>query len=240
MRYTPKNNARGFSLVEILVVVAILVAVMALAFPIFGKIRQRSDMIRCSSNLRAMGVAIFAYAADHDGLLPGPTVGDQYSYYSAAHVEAAMQTGTTSRPLLAFLVPYLNLPVPTESGRRNEAFFPAVAECPATKREILATDGKITKDNVKYFTAVATRITEGGEAIDIRPFGYSSSSVTNPTLPKKLGALKQPASVVGLRDKTFGVHDGVTNMLLMDGSVIGLREGQYETFNATGGILRIK
>jgi len=240
MKAPPRKHVSGFSLMEILAVVTILVVLIALAYPLFGKIRQHTDMTRCASHLRTMGVAIFAYAADHGGLLPGPTVADQLSYYSARHVASAMQTGTTQRPLLAFLVPYMNLPVPTDPARENDSIFPAVAECPAAKREIIAAEGKITKDNVKYFHTPATRFKEGNKDVDFRPFGYSSSSATNPTMPSKLSALKEPASTVGIRDRIVGVHGGVTNMLLMDGSAVGLREDQFEIIDANGKPMRLK
>lgn len=230
-------KVRGFTLVEGLVVVAILVVLAALALPIFGKLTKRSEMIQCTAHLRAMGVAAFSYASDHDGWLPGPTQGDQYAYYSAAHVETATQTSTNSRILLAAFVPYLGLPVPGEPGRRNEAIFPKIAECPTMKKAILAQEGAITKDNARYYKTGASLINDGTEVKGVWPFGFFYRNEMR-ALPMKMGALQHPTAIMGLRDREYGIHEGITNMLLMDGSVVGLRENQFDALSS--GTVRLR
>jgi prepilin-type N-terminal cleavage/methylation domain-containing protein/prepilin-type processing-associated H-X9-DG protein len=63
----PKN---GFTLVEMLVVVAIigiLAAVLMMAITAAIKTAQRA---KCSSNLRSIGIALLTYSGDNDGLMP--------------------------------------------------------------------------------------------------------------------------------------------------------------------------
>ena len=56
----------GFSLVEILVVIAILGVLMALALPVLGKARRTAQQVVCSSNLRQIGIALEIYLqGDH-------------------------------------------------------------------------------------------------------------------------------------------------------------------------------
>lgn len=64
------KTLKAFTLIELLVVVAILAVAIALAAPIFGKMREASSNTRNVANLRQLGTAMLAYAAEHDGAIP--------------------------------------------------------------------------------------------------------------------------------------------------------------------------
>lgn len=72
---SPTNRRRGFTLVELLVVITILAVLAALLLPAIANARQRADRAACASNLRQQILAVNAYAADNDGYLPMPGVG---------------------------------------------------------------------------------------------------------------------------------------------------------------------
>lgn len=61
---------RAFSLVELLVVVAIISLLAALLFPAFLTARGAARQSVCASNLRQIGQGIVMYAQDYDGLYP--------------------------------------------------------------------------------------------------------------------------------------------------------------------------
>lgn len=61
---------RAFTLVEILVTVAIIGILATLLFPTVSRIKDNANLTKCSSNLRQWGIAYQLYMADHDGLLP--------------------------------------------------------------------------------------------------------------------------------------------------------------------------
>ena len=64
---------RAFTLVELLVVVAILAVLMALLLPTLASAREKGLRTACLSNLRQIGIAIRAYASDNEGNIPyGP------------------------------------------------------------------------------------------------------------------------------------------------------------------------
>lgn len=65
-----KHAKSGFTLIEILVVIAIVVLLAALLFPVFQSVRARSRTTVCISNLKQLGLAISQYAADYDDRLP--------------------------------------------------------------------------------------------------------------------------------------------------------------------------
>ena len=61
---------RGFTLVEILMVIAIISVLAGLVFAVFPAVRERGRTAVCASNLRQIGIALIAYAADNDGFAP--------------------------------------------------------------------------------------------------------------------------------------------------------------------------
>ena len=65
-----RSCERGFTLVELLVVVAIVALLIALLMPTLNKARVLSNRVKCSSNQRQLAAAVVMYANDFDGKLP--------------------------------------------------------------------------------------------------------------------------------------------------------------------------
>lgn len=57
----------GFTLVELLVVLAIVAVLTALVLGAIGGVRERGDAVRCVNHLKQLAVANVSYASDHDG-----------------------------------------------------------------------------------------------------------------------------------------------------------------------------
>jgi prepilin-type processing-associated H-X9-DG protein len=60
------------TLVELLVVIAVVALLAALLFPLLSRVRGRSSDVVCRSNLRQLGGAFAMYLADWDGVYPSP------------------------------------------------------------------------------------------------------------------------------------------------------------------------
>jgi prepilin-type N-terminal cleavage/methylation domain-containing protein/prepilin-type processing-associated H-X9-DG protein len=74
------RSQRGFTLIELLVVVAILALLIAIMIPSLGQARARSRRVMCLTNQKAMGTAIYTYAATNDGYIPyGPATAPPYT-----------------------------------------------------------------------------------------------------------------------------------------------------------------
>lgn len=66
--------SRGFTLIEVLVVLAIIVVICAILFPVLSRARAAARKTTCASNLHQIGLALTMYSDDHDALGP-PTTG---------------------------------------------------------------------------------------------------------------------------------------------------------------------
>lgn len=65
-----KKKSLAFSLLELVVAMAILAAIAAILFPVFARAKENSRRSACMSNLHQIGLAISMYRADWDGIDP--------------------------------------------------------------------------------------------------------------------------------------------------------------------------
>jgi prepilin-type processing-associated H-X9-DG protein len=61
----------GFTLIEILVVIAIIMVLVALLMPALRQARLRAMTVKCASHMRQLGIAFRLYASEYDGYYPG-------------------------------------------------------------------------------------------------------------------------------------------------------------------------
>lgn len=72
MKHPPSNKTRGFTLIEILVVVAIIGFLAALSIPAINATMKRAQNVKSINNLRQISTLSALYTADNDGtFLPG-------------------------------------------------------------------------------------------------------------------------------------------------------------------------
>jgi prepilin-type N-terminal cleavage/methylation domain-containing protein len=81
-RLRPNRSRCGFSLTELLVVLAVSAILASLLFPAFRGVRESAQRMACASNMRQIGLAITMYSDANDRFLPRspfaepPTVGN--------------------------------------------------------------------------------------------------------------------------------------------------------------------
>jgi prepilin-type N-terminal cleavage/methylation domain-containing protein/prepilin-type processing-associated H-X9-DG protein len=63
-------RSKAFTLIEILIVLAVLAVLAGLMFPVLGHVRQRSQQATCQSNMRQLALAIQQYVKDNDSRYP--------------------------------------------------------------------------------------------------------------------------------------------------------------------------
>ncbi len=97
-----KRDTKGFTLIEMLVVIAILLVLAMLLLRSFDFAIRRSETVRCMNSMRQVAAALHAYRNDHDGWSPP---GFPYASGGYAVTPPGMSPGSTR--LMAHLIGYL-------------------------------------------------------------------------------------------------------------------------------------
>lgn len=66
-----KNKKKGFTLLELLVVLAILAILIAIAVPVYKNQKEKAAITAHNANVRVLETAVESYRQDHNGDLPG-------------------------------------------------------------------------------------------------------------------------------------------------------------------------
>jgi len=95
-----RSDSRGFTLVELLVVIGIIALLISILLPALGKAREQAKMIQCSSNMRQVMTGFVLYASTNNGWMPAQRVPGSYEW---------------SRTILAALIGEAQMPKPAQT-----------------------------------------------------------------------------------------------------------------------------
>jgi len=154
----PKTSSRiAFTLLEILVVVAIIAILAAILFPVFSRAREKARQTSCLSNARQIGLATMQYAQDYDGFFP--------IFYAYNSLPAAGNAGHKGVEVLLF--PYAKsaqvFRCPDDVGGPFVATDGDCANNPAKQDSYAACYGSSYRFNRTTFSFVAGESSENND-----------------------------------------------------------------------------
>ncbi len=103
VRTHPARPLHGFTLVELLVVVAIIALLLGILLPALSKARQIAQQVVSASNMRQIGLAIHMFQDEHDGWFPqtthgNPNISQSWIYTLAPYLSDAERAEDPDNP----------------------------------------------------------------------------------------------------------------------------------------------
>jgi prepilin-type N-terminal cleavage/methylation domain-containing protein/prepilin-type processing-associated H-X9-DG protein len=133
-------HGRGFSLIELLVVISVIGILMALALPVLGRAMAKSRQIQCLNQLRETGVAFHSFAQEHSDLLPMQLWTN--GCFTSNHTHEVIATNALVYSSCAFL------------AMSNELATPRLLACFADQRQPAMDFRSLKDENVSYAVGI--------------------------------------------------------------------------------------
>jgi prepilin-type N-terminal cleavage/methylation domain-containing protein/prepilin-type processing-associated H-X9-DG protein len=209
-----KRFPKGFTLVELLVVIGIIALLISILLPALQKAREQANLIYCAANLRNIGNLVHEYAAENNGYLPysqGLYVPENVNwsqnpqYYSAAGwnwcdtlslMSSARPADTkypgTSNQALDFSAIFHDVDVPDMPRVPRESDYAA---------NMRALASQWVMDGEQNFVPIGTPGPRGSTPGQILEIYYSY-------VLRQIGSIKEPSKVGIVWDNAINLNGG--------------------------------
>jgi prepilin-type N-terminal cleavage/methylation domain-containing protein len=192
-----RTHNAAFTLLEVLLVIAIIATLLALLLPSLSKAQLRAKRVKCLNNLKQIGVAFQTFAHDH---------GDRYPMQVSTNASGTLEFVTAADRLSgSFFFAFRHF-----QAISNELVDPRLLICPADNRLPAPTFAALQNENVSYFVAPLAQAGQSDSIVagdrNISGTWSSGGSVL------RIGSDNSPGW-------THELHDGQGNLLFGDARV---------------------
>ena len=213
--FSTVRPTRGFSLLELLVVVAIIAILAALLLPTLQSARERARRTACLSNLKQIGLALELYGRDSDDYFPNTSFGasapgtynGQYRWMDALdpYLKSAQIFVCPDASELKYQPRSLNYGGYAYNGAYYQKPDPDAATPPCSKWD----HGYGVKQSEVEVPASTIWVTDAAGNYEIS-WSETALPAINPTIPRTFGPF-------GLTDMVIERHQNFINVLWCDG-----------------------
>lgn len=226
----PLGGARGaFTLIELLIVTAIISILAALLLPALSGAKERSKQAKCLSNLHQLGLAVHMYGSDFGYYPPCYTGSSDWSYILKPFLQ---KTGTVysdpNERSAVIVCPSRTLPLSnletTYSAHRK-------VMVDTTSGDTLRPMDNLFRPTevVLLGDAIQDPTFGGGKCFAAFDFGQAAGWTTTGNPANATNAVSSAdADITGVGENVRFRHNGIANFLFADGHCAGIKKGEFQ------------